>query len=83
MSRDRFATSSLQWTVGSGGMTSARDMIVLEPLALKLGGGWYVKATHPNGRIEDVTGFATEAEAKDWIDRMSPDWLRDRGYSDE
>ena len=58
-------------------------MIVLEPLALKLGGGWYVKATHPNGRIEEVTGFATEAEAKGWIDRMSPDWLRDRGYSDE
>jgi hypothetical protein len=69
---------------GNGrGMTSARDMIVLEPLALKLGGGWYVKATHPNGRIEGVTGFATEAEAKDWIDRMSPDWLRDSGYSDE
>jgi hypothetical protein len=67
----------------SRGMTSARDMIVLEPLALKLGGGWYVKATHPNGRIEEVTGFATEAEAKGWIDRMSPDWLRDRGYSDE
>jgi hypothetical protein len=48
----------------SRGMTSARDMIVLEPLALKLGGGWYVKATHPNGRIEEVTGFAMRLKPK-------------------
>jgi hypothetical protein len=62
------------------------DRIILEPLPLKLtlGSGWYVKATHPDGRIEHVTaGFKSEAEAKAWIADDSADWLRDRGYSDE
>jgi hypothetical protein len=39
-------------------ITSTADRIILEPVPLKLtpGSGWYVKATHPDGRIEHVTG---------------------------
>jgi hypothetical protein len=60
-------------------MTSAADRIILEPLPLKLtlGSGWYVKATHPDGRIEYITaGFKSDAEAQAWIADDSTDWLQ-------
>ena len=64
-------------------MTPARNRIILEPQPLKLGNGWYVKATHPNGQTEHVTGFKSQAEAKDGISNSSKGWLRMRGYPDE
>lgn len=39
-------------------------------------GGWYVVATWYNGRTQHVGGFATEAEAIDWIKNESAEWTR-------
>jgi hypothetical protein len=42
---------------------------------------WALIATHPSGQQEDVIGFHTEEEARQW--RKSNGyraWLRTRGY---
>ena len=45
------------------------------PKPLKDGSGWYVLASWPNGREEQIDGFVTEAEAQTWIRDESAAWL--------
>jgi hypothetical protein len=53
--------------------------------AEKMGVGWHVRAVYPGNRVvEHITGFTSEAAAKEWI--ASDDaraWLRSRGYPDD
>jgi hypothetical protein len=44
---------------------------------------WSVVAVLPDGRERCISGFMTEAAAKDWIMRGSRAWLKKRGYGDE
>jgi hypothetical protein len=39
---------------------------------------WWVAATWPDGRREDVKGFATESEANEWIANELQTWLDER-----
>jgi hypothetical protein len=41
-------------------------------------GGFYVRATFPNGAPEQIQGFATEAAAARWIKNESALWLHQR-----
>jgi hypothetical protein len=43
-----------------------------------IGGGNHVRVTFPNGEHETVYGFATLADAKNWIRRDSQVWLYER-----
>jgi hypothetical protein len=44
----------------------------------KIGGGFYVRATLPDGTVERIEGFATEGQAGRWIRNESTVWLNDR-----
>jgi hypothetical protein len=55
---------------------------------IKIGVAWFIRAVYPgnpgNQFVEHITGFASEAAAKEWI--ASDDakaWLRSRGYPDD
>jgi hypothetical protein len=64
------------------GKNSVRNKIIFDPV--KFGVAWHVRAVYPNNRAEHITGFASEAAAKEWI--ASDDakaWLRSRGYPDD
>ena len=39
------------------------------------GGYWAVRATWDDGTFEEITGFANEAEADDWIANKFQIWL--------
>lgn len=39
------------------------------------GGGYYVRATLPDGTIDRIEGFTTEDEAERWIRTESRAWL--------
>ena len=54
----------------------ARPMF--EVLEWKIGGGFYVTATLPNGVPEQIQGFSTESEAARWIRQESAAWLHAR-----
>jgi hypothetical protein len=44
----------------------------------RIGGGYYVRATLPDGTTDQIDGFATESEAGRWIRNESPAWLHAR-----
>jgi hypothetical protein len=44
----------------------------------KDGRGWYVEAASDGGSPENVGDFASESEAKDWIDRKSIAYFKAR-----
>jgi hypothetical protein len=62
-----------------------RDKIIFDPAPIQMGAAWHVRAVYPNSQVvEHITGFASEAAAKEWI--ASDDakaWLRSRGYPDD
>jgi hypothetical protein len=43
---------------------------------------WFVAATWPDGRFEEIQGFATESEANEWIAKKFQAWLDERGEAD-
>jgi hypothetical protein len=59
------------------------EKITLDPQPFRVGDGWYVQAILPDGRIDPIDGFKTEAEAKEWIANRSRVWFREMGYEDE
>jgi hypothetical protein len=65
------------------GKNSIRNKIIFDPV--KFGVVWHVRAVYPsNQAVEHITGFTSEAAAKEWI--ASDDakaWLRARGYPDD
>jgi hypothetical protein len=44
----------------------------------KIGGGYYVRATLPDGTVDRIEGFATEGEAGRWIKNESAAWLHNK-----
>ena len=48
----------------------------LQPLPSE--NGWYVLATWPTGETEKLNGFASQADAADWIEKRSKKWMRKR-----
>jgi IS1 family transposase len=53
-----------------------------EVCEVKIGGGFYVRATLPNTAPEQIYGFTTEKEAGRWIRNESIAWLYARRRSD-
>ena len=39
------------------------------------GDDWWVAATWPDGRYEEIAGFKSELEANEWIARKFQEWL--------
>jgi hypothetical protein len=63
-------------------MSHAITKPTLQAVQLKDGSGYYVRVTWPDGSQEEIqdlnTGsppFVSEAEAVDWIESDSPDWI--------
>lgn len=59
--------------------------MTLQPLVPKFeiregkpGKGWLVHASWSSGRTADIPGFATKADAENWIKNESPAWLAAR-----
>ena len=46
----------------------------------RIGDGYYVRATLPDGTVDRIEGFATEGEAVRWIKNESIVWLHARRY---
>jgi hypothetical protein len=62
-------------------MAGPDRIIHLKARPLKLGAGWLVVATYPDGRKEHILGFDSQAEAQDWIGRDQWfEWVKERGY---
>jgi hypothetical protein len=49
--------------------------VKFEPAALKIGSGWYLRVTFPNGEPAQVSGFFSEREAKLWVDEEAEAWI--------
>ncbi len=47
-----------------------------------IGGGYYVRATLPDGTVDRIEGFATEGDAGRWIKNESMVWLHRRRKQD-
>ena len=45
------------------------------------GENWFVAATWPDGKFEEIEGFKTESEANEWIAKKFQTWLDERGES--
>ena len=47
---------------------------------MKVGPTWMVVATFPDRAEMQVPNFATETDARNWINNDSQEWLRKLGY---
>jgi hypothetical protein len=54
---------------------------ILEVEQWAIGGGFYVRATLPDGTVERIEAFATEGDAGRWIKNESVVWLDQRRKS--
>jgi hypothetical protein len=62
-------------------MAEPHQRITINPQPVKAGDEWHIVATWPSGHPEHITGFKTEAEAREWITGDgAKTWLRGRGY---
>ncbi len=59
-------------------MVDIKPKAVFEPLKTKIGSGWNVLVTLPNGDQTQISGFDTKANAREWIANKSASWLQ--GY---
>jgi hypothetical protein len=55
---------------------NSKPKITFDPVQMKGGKGWYVRATLPHGLPQQIHGFTKKAEAVAWIERESADWLK-------
>jgi len=63
-------------------MTNARNGVRFDPFPNKAGDGWHLRAMHPNGLEEHITGFASAFEAIAWLGTSKhEDWLKARVQS--
>jgi IS1 family transposase len=58
------------------GKRGAKPVFEVEQWAI--GGGFYVRATLPDGTVDRIEGFATEGQASRWIKNESVVWLHGR-----
>jgi hypothetical protein len=61
-------------------MTQVR-MPVLQARQLE-DGGWYVAVAWPDGRKENIGGFASESETSIWIAATLRKWIDDHEFRD-
>jgi hypothetical protein len=54
---------------------------VMKPRSLSDGSAWYIELSWPDGRVEHIDSFQSEAEINDWIARKSGAWLKARTAS--
>ena len=52
-----------------------KDKPIIEIDRWRIGGGYYVRVTMPDGRVERIEGFEIEADAAKWIRNESVVWL--------
>jgi hypothetical protein len=65
-------------------MSVLHPSIRINSQPIKVGDEWHVKAIWPSGQPEEITGFKTEAEAREWINGDGAKaWLRGRGYPND
>jgi len=57
-------------------MAGSKPTTKFEPVQLKAEPGWYVRITLPHGEQIQMSGFETEARARDWIATKAADWLK-------
>jgi hypothetical protein len=62
------------------GMAKSAANITFEPKPLNKGPQWLVVVTFPHAQQEQVEGFPTEFDARNWITNDSETWLTKRGY---
>jgi hypothetical protein len=58
-------------------MVTIKRKVEFEPVMMKIGSGWYVRITLPDGVGPQLGGFKTEDEAREWIARESAAWLKE------
>ena len=58
----------------------AKPLFEVEQWAI--GGGYYVRATLPDGTVDRIEGFATEGEAGRWIRNKSVVWVANRALDE-
>jgi hypothetical protein len=56
-------------------MASSKPTTKFEPVQLKAEQGWYMRITLSHGEQIQMSGFETEARARDWIATKAADWL--------
>jgi hypothetical protein len=62
-------------------MPKSADKVAFDPKPLKVGTGWHIVVTFPGGMQEDVPGFHSEAETREWLRGIGCQmWLAARGY---
>jgi hypothetical protein len=63
-------------------MADSADKVIINPKPIRLGLAWGLVATHAlSGQQEQIVGFHTETEAKEWLaSKGYRAWLRTRGY---
>jgi hypothetical protein len=57
-------------------MAGSKPTTKFEPVQLKAEQGWYVRITLPHGEQIQMSGFETEARARDWIATKAAGWLK-------
>jgi hypothetical protein len=57
-------------------MVGSKPKTKFEPVQLKAEQGWHVRITLPHGEQIQMSGFETEARARDWIATKAADWLK-------
>ena len=61
-------------------MSASRNKISIDPNPRRAGNEWHLEACFPNGKTLAITGFKTDAEAKDWLGSSQHiAWLREIG----
>ena len=50
----------------------------MQPRERRDGSGWFVLVEWGDRPSEQVGGFLTEDEARQWIEQSGPGWLKDR-----
>ena len=61
-------------------MSAYRNKISINPSPRRVADEWHLEACFPNGKMLAITGFKTDAEAKDWLgSSQHMTWLREMG----
>lgn len=63
-------------------MAKSVAKIRFEPRPIKAGPGWLVIIRFPDRPEIEVPGFATEADANNWVTNDSEIWLEKLGYAE-
>ena len=61
-------------------MIEKHASLKLTPREYKDGSGWYVEAVGRDGVAENIGGFHSDAEARDWISAKSAAYFKAREY---